>query len=244
MTSNPPVDYFIVGLGNFQPEYETTRHNVGFICVNYITNLIAMEKSKDKPEEHKLPIFFRRMDLNADIHDIMYQATDKRLLRLVFIKPLTGMNNSGLAVQKVLQYYGFKDISKQLIVIFDDLNSLPGTLTIQNSLGAVKGHKGIDSIEKTLNNNTFYHYRIGIGRPPSSSNVTIPNYVLGEFTKEKQEMDLVGYSLSLTAKAFDEFSKNPDNLKAIKKKYCSLKKIPKNLNKMESLIFPIDLHGY
>jgi len=62
----------------------------------------------------------------------MYQATDKRLLRLVFIKPLTGMNNSGIAVQKVLQYYGFKDISKQLIVIFDDLNSLPGTLTIQS----------------------------------------------------------------------------------------------------------------
>jgi len=39
---------------------------VGFICVNYITNLIAMEKSKDKPEEHKLPIFFRRMDLNGN----------------------------------------------------------------------------------------------------------------------------------------------------------------------------------
>ena len=63
----------------------------------------------------------------------MYQATDKRLLRLVFIKPLTGMNNSGMAVQKVLQYYGYKDISKQLIVIFDDLNSLPGTLTIQSN---------------------------------------------------------------------------------------------------------------
>jgi len=62
----------------------------------------------------------------------MYQATDKRLLRLVFIKPLTLMNNSGLAVQKVLSYYGYTDISKQLIVIFDDINSLPGTLTIQS----------------------------------------------------------------------------------------------------------------
>jgi len=61
----------------------------------------------------------------------MYQATDKRLLRLVFIKPLTLMNNSGLAVQKVLSYYGYTDISKQLIVIFDDINSLPDTLTIK-----------------------------------------------------------------------------------------------------------------
>jgi len=62
----------------------------------------------------------------------MYQATDKRLLRLVFIKPLTLMNNSGLAVQKVLSYYGYTDISKQLIVIFDDINSLPSTLTIKS----------------------------------------------------------------------------------------------------------------
>jgi len=72
----------------------------------------------------------------------------------------------------------------------------------------------------------------------------IPDYVLGKFSKEKKEMDLVGYALSLTAKAFDEFSKNPDNLKAIKKKYCSLKKIPKNLPQIESLDFPVDLHGY
>jgi peptidyl-tRNA hydrolase, PTH1 family len=203
------------------------------------------------------------MYISADVCDMIYTvANTSKQLRLVLIKPITGMNDSGTPVGRVLVKYNCTNIAKQLIVVFDDLNTVPGAITLQNGgdLRAVKGHGGVENIAKILKTNDFIRFRIGIGRPPTTSSewtssgtknkvthqanesMSVPNWVLSKFSKENKEMDLVGYSLEVLAQALGHFAATGD-LKATKKKYCTSKKIPNNLKKYESLSFPVIIGG-
>ncbi|KAG2180947.1 hypothetical protein INT43_008527 [Umbelopsis isabellina] len=245
MTANQrPVNYIIVGLGNIGSEYEETRHNAGSIFINYLSNALELAKGSSKA-----PVFQRMPHLSADILDTRLEVTSNSVsnsLRVLLVKPLTMMNDAGTAVHKVLFNYGITDpvtIKQKLLVVADDLNTLPGALSIQTggTLRSLAGHKGVESICQQLNTTNFVRFRLGIGRP--AAGMSIPNWVLSKFTTEKNEMNLFGYVLEQTAAALQEFAVSND-LQKVKKKYASSKKMPKNMTDMISLDFPVQTNGY
>jgi peptidyl-tRNA hydrolase, PTH1 family len=206
-----PVNYVIVGLGNIGPEYKETRHNAGYIFIDYLSNALELANGSTAA-----PIFQRLPHLQADVLDTTLTVSNQNVtnsLRVLLVKPLTMMNDAGSAVKKVLQQYGITgaETKQRLIVIADDLNTLPGCLSIQigGTLKSLTGHKGIESICRELETTDYVRYvcgsfhfhswsyftvadieptrfRLGIGRPIQGT--TIPDWVLSNFTKEKNEM--------------------------------------------------------
>lgn len=149
----------IVGLGNPGKEYENTRHNIGFMIVDsYIDNF-------------KLENKFQAMvsKKNIDGEDVL------------FVKPMTFMNLSGIAVSKIAHYY--KIIPKDILVIQDDLDLPFGSYKIKvNSSSG--GHNGIKSIISSLNTESFCRLKIGISQENRGS---VIDYVLGKFSKKELE---------------------------------------------------------
>ncbi|RIA96878.1 peptidyl-tRNA hydrolase [Glomus cerebriforme] len=230
-----PIDIVVAGLGNPEPEYATTRHNANAIA-------LAQGQTTENP-----PRFYRRLDLSADIRDTIFTSTSENgsitnSFRVILIKPLTAMNESGFAVQKVLQHFAVKE-TKKFIVVADDINTLPGTLMIQSGgdLAAMKGHKGLENIVSVIGTE-FIRFRLGIGRPISKT-TQISQWVLNPFEKENREMDLFGHLLHLTTQALYEYSNHKD-LKKVKKKFAHARKLPNKLTEMNSLVFPVDTHGF
>ena len=145
----------IVGLGNPGDKYENTRHNIGFMIVDsYVTE----DNWKKK-------------------FDGLYQIINIKGKKVMFLKPLTFMNNSGFSVYKAVKFY---DISyKDILVIQDDLD-LPldkFKLKINSSSG---GHNGIKSIISSLNSEEFCRLKIGITNQRKEDTI---DYVLGKFSK-------------------------------------------------------------
>ncbi|KAG2176558.1 hypothetical protein INT44_007221 [Umbelopsis vinacea] len=238
-----PVNYVIVGLGNIGSEYKETRHNAGYIFIDYLSNALELANGSTAA-----PVFQRLPHLQADVLDTTLMVSNQNVtnsLRVLLVKPLTMMNDAGSAVKKILQQYEISgaDIKQRLIVIADDLNTLPGCLSIQigGTLKSLAGHKGIESICRELETTDYVRFRLGIGRPIQG--MTIPNWVLSNFTREKNEMNLFGYVLEQTAAALQEFALTND-LPKVKKKYTSSKKIPKNMTDMISLNFPVQTNEF
>ncbi|MBU3935174.1 aminoacyl-tRNA hydrolase [Patescibacteria group bacterium] len=150
----------LIGLGNPDRQYQNTRHNLGqLVILNLIQNLNLKLKTNPK--------------LSAKI--IKHQDW------LIAI-PTTFMNESGLAVQKILSYY--KISPNHLYVIHDDLDLGVGDWKIQFDRGPA-GHNGVTSVIQNLGTQSFYRLRVGIDHP--SSNIPIEDYVLKPFlTSEKQ----------------------------------------------------------
>ncbi|RUS14621.1 peptidyl-tRNA hydrolase [Endogone sp. FLAS-F59071] len=239
-----PVDFVIVGLGNVDPTYAGTRHNAGYIFINYLANAMSMSSGADIRDTVFQTTFVAASSPESSTSTVMNS------LRVVLVKPLTAMNECGQSVRKVLQHYAVTDFKKQLLVVCDDLNTLPGALTLQSksrqgnvfggTLRSLAGHKGVESICSVLETTEFVRFRLGIGRP--TENISIPDYVLSSIAKENKEMDLFGYVLEQTTAALSEFAQTGD-LQKVKKKYASSKKIPKKMTEMVSLEFPVDVHG-
>ncbi|KAG9302323.1 hypothetical protein G9A89_008815 [Geosiphon pyriformis] len=239
-----PIDIVVAGLGNPDSQYSTTRHNAGFIFIDYLANVMTFSQGEGNSA---LPVFYRRFDLMADIRDTTFSYTietgsSSKSFRVILMKPLLNMNESGKSIQKVLNHFGVTD-TKKLIVVCDDLNTLPGALMIQGGgvLAAMQGHRGVESVANTLGTTEFIRFRLGIGRPPQDS-TSITQWVLGSFSKEHREMDLFGHLLQLTTEALYDYSIYHD-LKKVKKKFAQSRKIPNQLTEMTSLVFPVDLHG-
>ncbi|KAG0361666.1 peptidyl-tRNA hydrolase [Gamsiella multidivaricata] len=236
-----PVDYLLVGLGNPGQEYTTTRHNAGFLFIDYLANVMALDQKWRVP-----PVFQRRMALSADVHDVVFsyqKGSVSNSLRIVFAKPLTYMNESGVAVKKIMDFYQITD-PKKLIVISDDINTLPGALAIQDGgdMKSLAGQKGQESIATVLGTTNFIRFRLGVGKPPSGSPTTIPQWVLGPFSREGKEMDLFYFLMGHTTQALLDFVQTND-LKLCRKKFTKSKKIPSGLVPTESLISPIHIEG-
>ncbi|KAG0207621.1 hypothetical protein BGX33_006748, partial [Mortierella sp. NVP41] len=199
-----PVDYLLVGLGNPGNEYTTTRHNAGFLFIDYIANVMALDQKWPTP-----PVYQRRMNLSADVQDIVFsyqKGSVSNSLRIVLVKPLTYMNESGVAVKKVMDFYQLTD-PKKVIVVSDDINTLPGSLAIQDGgdLKSLAGQKGQESIGAVLGTTNFIRFRLGVGKPLSNSPTTIPQWVLGSFSRENKEMDLFMWLMGHTTQALLEF---------------------------------------
>ena len=164
----------IVGLGNVGKKYENTHHNAGFLALDSIA------KAKK---------------LQAYICEYIYQ-NKKHLL----VKPTTYMNNSGIAVKLILDYY--KKSIDDLFVIYDDLDLQIGTIRIRKS-GSAGGHNGIKSIIQYIGSSQFARLRIGIKKEREIDTIS---YVLSKFSKK--EMDIIVNIMSNMPNIIDDLLNN------------------------------------
>ena len=177
----------LVGLGNPSPNNSNNRHNVGFLVIDSIN--LKFKLSKQKPK-------FKGLLTTGQIEEE----------KIFAIKPLTFMNNSGVAIKELIDY--FKIDAKNVIVFHDDMDIDIGKIKVKFG-GSSAGHNGIESIDKNIGKN-YSRIRIGIGRPKNNS--TGAEHVLDNFSnEEKQSIDTVTKNIiasisTLIKKDLDLFS--------------------------------------
>jgi len=159
----------IVGLGNPGEKYATTRHNIGFMCLDSYTQL------------HN--VAFARTRIKAKVAEMRFNN-----LNVVLAKPQTFMNLSGEAVGKLLRQHKVKP--ENLTVVYDDLDLPVGRIRIRLG-GSSGGHKGINSIIEHISSQEFIRVRVGIGRPEikernEDDSDGVIGHVLSDFTPEER----------------------------------------------------------
>ena len=157
----------LVGLGNPNPNNSNNRHNVGFLVIDKINAKFNLSKQKPK---------FKGLLTTGNISE----------QKVFAIKPLTFMNNSGICIKELIEY--FKIDVKDVFVFHDDMDIDIGKVKAKIG-GSSAGHNGIDSIDKNIGKN-YPRIRIGIGRPKKDSTGT--DHVLDNFSDdEKQNVEKV-----------------------------------------------------
>lgn len=171
----------IVGLGNPGKEYEKTRHNVGFMVVEQFLKDFENTKNtvwQDNKKFHSDILEFewqRRKPLrNAVVQQPLLE-------KVTLCKPKTFMNNSGMAVSLIANFY--KIPTEDIWVIHDDVDFPVGTLRIRHG-GASAGHRGVMSIIDSLGSDKFWRFRVGIGRPGEANHSGVEHHVLDTFTHQ------------------------------------------------------------
>ena len=158
-------DYMIVGLGNPGKQYETTRHNAGFICLDLLS------------EKHGIKV--NKLKFKALIGD--GRINGKRCLLL---KPQTFMNLSGEAVREAADFY--KIPPERIIVICDDISLEPGKIRIRRK-GSAGGQNGLKNIILHLNGDNFPRIKVGIGAKPNPE-YDLADWVLSHFSKDEAKL--------------------------------------------------------
>ena len=151
-----------VGLGNPTPDSQDNRHNVGFKIIDAINKKFTLSKQKPK---------FKGLLTTGDIENKKIYA----------IKPLTFMNNSGICIRELIEY--FKIDAEDVVVFHDDLDVDVGKIKAKFG-GSSAGHNGIESIDKFIGKE-YSRVRIGIGKPKDK--ISVSDYVLHDFTEEEKE---------------------------------------------------------
>ena len=159
---NSNIDFMIVGLGNPGIDYEKTRHNAGFICVDYIAEKLGVQINKFK-------------------HKAYYTQADFGGKKVLLVKPQTYMNNSGEAVVGLLNF--FKVDTQNMLVISDDISLDVGKMRIRRK-GSDGGQKGLRSIIELTGKEDFPRIKIGIGKKPNP-NYDLAKWVLSKFTNDE-----------------------------------------------------------
>ena len=156
--------WLIVGLGNPGREYEKTRHNVGFRCIDIIAD-----------------------QLNAKIDRLKYQGlycqTNYKGSKLFLLKPQTYMNLSGRSVLQLSAYFNIPP--QRIIVLFDDISLEPGRLRVRAN-GSAGGHNGIKSIIQEVGSQEFPRVKIGVGAKPHPD-YDLADWVLSAFTSLEEK---------------------------------------------------------
>ena len=153
--------YIIVGLGNPEPEYARTRHNMGFDVIN----ILAKNNN---------------IELNRNKFNAIYGTGTIENEKVILIKPQTYMNNSGEAVIDFVKFY--KETLQNVMIIYDDMDTAIGQIRIRTK-GGPGSHNGMKSIVKELNSEQFPRIRIGIGKPLNEFDRI--NYVIGTLKIEE-----------------------------------------------------------
>lgn len=136
----------IVGFGNPGEEYKETRHNIGFIFVDALAKKNGIKKwEMDKK-------------IGAEIAEGKIELLKKKKIKAVLAKPQLFVNNSGQVVKKLKNFYKFKN--ENIIVTHDDLDIPFGKVKLSFDTSSA-GHRGIESVIKTLKTKKFYRLRIG-----------------------------------------------------------------------------------
>ena len=181
-----------VGLGNPTPDSENNRHNVGFKIIDNINKEFSLSKQKPK---------FKGLLTTGSINNKKVYA----------IKPLTFMNNSGICIRELIEY--FKINAEDVIVFHDDLDVEFGKIKAKFG-GSNAGHNGIASIDKFIGQD-YSRVRIGIGKP--KNNIEVADYVLQNFDEdesisiEKISKNIVDSISILVEKKLDLFSSTVNN---------------------------------
>lgn len=164
-----PVEFIVAGLGNPGREYERTRHNMGYLAVDYMAA--------------KLGFDCKRLKFKSLCGDCLLDGR-----RVLFLKPSTYMNNSGEAVRDALGFY--KLPPEKLIAVSDDAALPFGKLRIRRK-GSDGGQKGLRSIIYLLGDDEFPRVRVGIGEK-AHPDMEMADWVLGRLTdKELKSLEPV-----------------------------------------------------
>lgn len=156
--------YLIVGLGNPEPEYSNTRHNMGFDVLNSLSKKNKIEICKKK-------------------FDGLYGMGEISGKKVILLKPQTYMNESGISIVQAKKFY--KISNDKIIVIYDDVDIEVGKIRIREK-GSANTHNGMKSVVKHLNTKEFVRIRVGIGKNDSD----IIQYVLEQIDKySRKEID-------------------------------------------------------
>ena len=155
--------YIIVGLGNPGKKYENTKHNIGFITLDFLA------------EENDIKV-------NKIKHKALVGEGTISGQKVLLVKPQTFMNLSGNSVREVMEYY--KEDPEKLVVIYDDVDIPMGRLRIRKK-GSAGTHNGMKSIIYDIQEDGFPRVRIGIG---ADRKMPLAEYVLGGFRKEERNL--------------------------------------------------------
>lgn len=182
----------IVGLGNPEKKYDLTRHNAGFMALDYF----SIEENIDFKLDNKLKGFIGQKNINGE--------------KVIILKPITYMNLSGDSIRLVLDYYKI-DI-KDMIVLVDDISLDLSKIRIREK-GSSGGHNGLKSIEANLSTNQYNRVRIGVG---NNTLYDLKDYVLSKFNNE--EKPILIETIKKIYEILKLFIKNTD-LRTIMNKY-------------------------
>ncbi len=160
-----PIAWIVVGLGNPGKKYFNTRHNAGFLCLDYIAQKenIRIDRSK--------------------FHSLCGEGLIAGQ-RVLLMQPQTLMNHSGVAVKEAMDFYKI-DLA-HVIIISDDTTQKPGKIRIRKK-GSAGGHNGLKNIIYHLVSEDFQRIRLGVGEKPHPD-YDLADWVLSEFNKQEQEL--------------------------------------------------------
>ncbi|MBQ7386629.1 MAG: aminoacyl-tRNA hydrolase [Clostridia bacterium] len=153
-----PVSFIVAGLGNIGKQYERTRHNAGFLAIDYIA------------ERHGVKI--DRAKFHATVTEVNISG-----VRVLLMKPTTLMNNSGVAIGEAAAFY--KIPPERVLVLHDEISFDAGIIRIRRK-GSAGGHNGLKSIIAHLSSDGFPRIKIGVGQKPSPE-YDLVDWVLGKF---------------------------------------------------------------
>ena len=171
----------LVGLGNPGPNNNNNRHNIGFRIIDAINQEFSLSKQKPK---------FKGLLTTGNIENKKVYA----------IKPLTFMNNSGICIKELIEY--FKINAKDVIVFHDDMDIDLGKVKAKFG-GSSAGHNGIESIDKSIGKD-YSRVRVGIGRPGNKNKVN--SHVIEDFNENEEERikDITDHIVKLVPKLINK----------------------------------------
>ena len=157
-TSGGKITHIVAGLGNPGAEYDKTRHNAGFMAIDYIAA--------------ELGVKIDRFKFHALVKEAEISGT-----RVLLMKPETFMNNSGTAIAEAANFY--KIPPENVIVLHDEISFDAGVMRIRRK-GSAGGHNGLKSIIEKLGSDNFPRVKIGVGKKPRPD-YDLVAWVLGKF---------------------------------------------------------------
>ncbi|MFE1746866.1 aminoacyl-tRNA hydrolase [Coleofasciculus sp. H7-2] len=164
-TSTLMIPQLIVGLGNPEPKYEKTRHNIGFEAIDALARSWQISQSENRKFQGE---FGEGRGLHGD--------------KVGLLKPLTYMNLSGQAIRAVTDWY--KLPPESVLVIYDDMDLPLGKIRLRLS-GSAGGHNGMKSAIAHLGTQNFPRLRIGIGKSKAEQDAV--SHVLGRFSPDESQ---------------------------------------------------------
>ncbi|MEM9274786.1 MAG: aminoacyl-tRNA hydrolase [Cyanobacteria bacterium P01_F01_bin.143] len=178
------IPELIVGLGNPEPKYDQTRHNIGFDAVDSLARVWSLSWKENKR-----------------FQGLIAEGTSPYGNKIRLLKPLTYMNRSGQAVRAVIDWY--KIAPGSVLVIYDDMDLPVGRLRIRRS-GSAGGHNGMKSIIAHLGKQDFPRLRIGIGKSDGKKQTI--GHVLGKFAPEEKTViqEMLDISVNAVEKSLKE----------------------------------------
>lgn len=157
--------WLIAGLGNPGPEYETTRHNCGFLSLDCLAEKTGIAVTKTK--------------FKGQYGEGRYVKNDAEL-RLILLKPHTYMNASGASIEAAMSWYKIPE--SRLIVIYDDTDLDVGAIRVRPG-GSAGTHNGMKSVLEYTKSPDFARVRVGIGKRPPQMDMI--KFVMGHFSAEE-----------------------------------------------------------